>query len=320
MKTIVVIFSLLIFFGVMVASSPVLAASLNLKAKKVAEGPVIDGKPDKIWNKVRPLTMKLVDGEQGDVNVSAKALYTDTDLYLLFRWKDKTFSANRVYEFTGTEWKKREGNEDRLGIIWDINDNITDFKQKGCSILCHDQGEYMKTNAPGQAGDVWHWKAQRSNPVGYADDQVLLDVKKQKGDEITGRVSDKKESGGYSSNWDKEANWPKYAFKDKSKSGSMLIKAEAVKISKDTSFAKGTFLPREVLERPRGSRGDISAKGIWKKGTWTLEIKRALKTGHSDDVQFDTSKKYHFAMSVFDNDHGGAHAMSEGAAYILIFN
>lgn len=319
MKTFVM-FMIFTFLGFMIPDASVHAAENELKAIKVDKGLVIDGKPDKAWNKVRPIKMKLTEGKDGfNVTASAKALYTDTDLYLLIRWKDATESTNRVYEFDGSQWVKRKGNEDRLGILWDINGNIKEFKAKGCAILCHEEGKYMKTNAPEERGDVWHWKAQRSNPVGYADDQLLTDIKKTKGNEETGRVSDKKTGGSYSKNWDKEAKLPKFSFKDNTKSGPILIKAEAATFPKDATFAKGTILPREVLAKPVGSRGDIEAKGIWKKGTWTLEMKRALNTGHDDDVQFDLSKAYYFGMSIFDNGDGKEHAIAKETAYKLIF-
>ncbi|MEE8403487.1 MAG: ethylbenzene dehydrogenase-related protein [Candidatus Hydrothermarchaeaceae archaeon] len=320
MRTTVVMFMTFAFLGLMALGAPVLAEGNELKARKVDKGPVIDGKPDKIWNKVRPIKMKLVEGDKGfNVTASAKAMYTDTDVYFLIRWKDPTYSQNRVYEFDGTQWEKRKGNEDRLGMLWDINGNIKDFKTKGCAILCHEEGKYMKTNAPSERADIWHWKAQRSNPVGYADDQMLTDIKKKKGHEETGRVADKKEGGSYSSNWDEEAKWPKNMFKDMAKSGPVLLKAHMVKITKASTFAKGAILPREVLSRPVGSRGDIEAKGIWKKGAWTLEIKRALNTGHDDDVQFDPSKVYYFGMSIFDNGDGKEHAIAKETAYTLIF-
>lgn len=318
MRTIL-FFTIFTFLGLMLPAAPVDAAKNELKATKAAKGPVIDGKPDKIWNKVRPIKIKMTEGKQGNVTASVKAMYTDTHLYLLFRWKDPTESYNRVYEFDGAKWNKRKGNEDRLGMLWNINDSIKEFKEKGCAALCHEEGKYMKTNAPGEMADIWHWKSQRSNPVGYADDQLLLDVLKKKGHEETGRVSDKKEGGSYSKNWDKKAKRPKYIFKNGTKSGSILAKAEAVSISKDASFTKGTVLPREVLAKPIGSRGDIEAKGIWRKGTWTLEIKRALSTGHGDDVQFDPIKEYYFGLSIYDNGDGKEHATTTKEVYKLIF-
>lgn len=319
MKATAVVTSMIfIFLGLMVLNAPAGAAQNELIAKKAAKAPVIDGKPDKIWNKIRPIKIHLTEGKQGDVTASVKALHTDTDLYLLIRWKDATESLNRRYAFDGTQWVKQKGQEDRLGMMWDINDNIKDFKVKGCAVLCHEDGKYMKTNGPAERGDVWHWKAQRTNPVGYGDDQLLTDVL-SKGEEETGRVADAKQRGSYSKNWDKAAKRPKYRFKDKTRSGVILIKAEAAPTSAADTFAKGMILPREVLAKPVGSRGDITAKGVWKKGTWTLEIKRALNTGHPDDVQFDPAKVYYFGLSIFDNGDGKEHATTRDTVYKLIF-
>ena len=323
MRTNNVMFTIFTFFGLLAIAASVPAAGNELNAKKIDKGPVIDGKPDKIWNKVRPIQIKLTEGKRGDVKASMKALYTDTDLYLLIRWKDPTESLNRVYEFDGTQWKEREGDEDRIGILWNINDSIKDFETKGCSVLCHEEGKYMKTNAPNEKGDVWHWQAQRSNPVGYADDQLLTDAmhKHYHGKQLhqSGRFTDKREWGGFSNNWDKATKRPKYTFKDGTKSGPILIRPESVKIPQDAVFLKGAILPREVLGKPVGSRGDIEAKGVWKKETWTLEIKRALNTGHEDDVQFDPLKVYYFGMSVFDNSDGKEHATTKEIANKLIF-
>jgi len=67
------------------------------------------------------------------------------------------------------------------------------------------------------------------------------------------------------------------------------------------------LISREVLERPTGSRGDISAEAEWSDGYWKLLLSRPLKTGNSDDVHFDINKTYAFAISVHDNEHGIEH-------------
>jgi len=51
-----------------------------------------------------------------------------------------------------------------------------------------------------------------------------------------------------------------------------------------------------------GERGNISAKGAWKDGVWTLVYARKLTTGSQFDVQFsDPKKEYAFGVAVFDN-------------------
>lgn len=304
MKTWMVVLVMLAF-SVSMPPGPAGAAELEVLAKKAAEAPVIDGKVDKMWDTVRATKVVASEGPQGDVDISLKVLYTDKDVYFLFQWPDKTMSLNRLYEFDGKEWKKVKGGEDRFNVMWDVNNTIKDFPAKGCTAACHKQDKKvtLKTNGPGERMDVWHWKAQRSNPAGYADDQWLGHELRKEGDEEIARGNDAKTAGGYADNWDKQAKRPKYAFKEGVKPGPVLLKKDAVEIKDYGKFKAGDRLPREVLDKPSGSRGDLEARAVWERGRWTLEIKRARDTGDKDnDVQFTAAgRPYYFGISVHDN-------------------
>ncbi len=293
------------------AAGPATAAEVEVAAKKVTEAPAIDGKADRAWDGVKAVKVTASEGPQGDVEITLKALYTDKDVYFLFQWPDKTASLNRLYEFDGKEWKKVKGGEDRFNLMWDINNTMKEFPAKGCTAACHKQDKKvtLMTNGPSERMDVWHWKAQRSNPVGYTDDQWLGHELKKDGDEELARGNDAKTAGGYSDNWDKEAKRPKYAFKEGDKPGPVLLKKDAVEI-KDQKFKVGDRLPREVLEKPTGSRGDIEAKAVWDKGRWTLEMRRARDTGDKEnDVQLtDPGRSYYFGISVHDNEGDDQHS------------
>jgi ethylbenzene dehydrogenase len=313
---------LLLPLSVLIAPGPGAAAELEVAAKKVTEGPVIDGKVDKPWDSVKATKVMLSEGPQGEVEVSLKVLYTAKDVYFLFQWPDKTESLNRLYEFTGSEWKKVKGGEDRFNLMWDINNTVKEFPAKGCTALCHKQGKEvtLKTGAPGERMDVWHWKAQRSNPVGYADDQWLGHEVKKEGDEATARGNDAKTSGGYSDNWDKENKRPKYTFKEGVKAGPVLLKKDAVELKDPAKLKAGDRLPREVLEKPVGSRGDVEARGVWDKGRWTLEVRRARDTGDKEnDVQFiDADRPHYFGISVHDSAGDDEHSHSGQTALKLL--
>lgn len=290
----------------LLAWTPAWAETIEVAAKKVAEPPTVDGKVDKAWDSVKATKVTASEGPQGDVEISLKALYTDAAVYFLIQWPDKTMSQNRMYELAGKEWKKAKGGEDRFSIMWDMG--MKDFPDKGCAAACHKQGKEvsLRTTAAGERLDVWHWKAQRTNPAGYVDDQWLGHEKK----EDSARGNDAKTAGGYADNWDKEAKRPKYAFKDGVKPGPVLLKKDAVEIKDPGKFKSGDQLPREVLDKPVGSRGDIEARGVWDKGRWTLEIKRARDTGDKDgDIQFtDPARAYLFGMSVHDNAGDDEHS------------
>lgn len=286
------------------------ADSTLLKAVKINKGPKIDGKSDRIWNKIKRTKIDI----PGEFTVNAKAAYTDKKLYLLFQWPDPNMSMNRVYQFKGGKWKKKKGNEDRFNVLWNIGGSIEGFQEKGCKVACHkneeDEGA-MYTNSAAERGDLWHWKSQRTNPAGYADDQYVMDKVKTSHGESTGRRADSKTGGSYSSNWDKQKKRPLFTFA-KGKGGPVLFKKKAKRVTDSTKFRAGMVVPREVLQKPMGSRGDVEAKGAWKKKKWTLEIARSLKNGNGDDIQFsDLSQSYFFGISIHDNAGGDRHVTSK---------
>ena len=318
-RSVGVLGTLLLF--VLVGLGPAAAEEMEIAAKKGTEAPVIDGKVDKIWDGVKAVKVTASEGPQGDVEISLKVLYTEKDVYFLFQWPDKTQSLNRLYEFTGSEWKQLKGAEDRFNLMWDIANTMKEFPAKGCTVACHKQDKkvFLRTSGPTERLDVWHWKAQRSNPAGYADDQWLGHEMKKVGEEEIARDNDAKTAGGYSDNWDKEAKRPKYMFKEGVKPGPILLKKDAVEI-KDAKFKAGDRLPREVLEKPVGSRGDIEAKGVWDKGRWTLELRRARDTGDKEnDVQFtEPNRPYYFGISVHDDAGDEDHSHTGRTAMKLL--
>jgi hypothetical protein len=294
----------------LIAAGSVLAAEIEVAAKKVTEAPVIDGKVDKVWDGVKAVKVTASEGPQGDVEISLKTLYTDKDIFFLFQWPDKTMSLSRFFQFDGKEWKKTKGNEDYFALGWDINNNIKDFREKGCTVNCHKQDKQIvnRTNAPGERIDYWFHKPQRMAPVGQADDQYLTHEPK-KDDPGSARRSDPKTGGGYEDNWDKEAKRPKYEFKAGVKPGPILLKKDAVEIKDYGKFKAGHRLPREVLAPFTGSRGDIQAGAVWDKGRWTVELKRARDTGDKEnDIQFTGPGPYYFGISVWDDEDDENHS------------
>jgi hypothetical protein len=299
------------------APAPASAEDLEVIAKKTAQAPVIDGKIDKAWDAVKATKATAGEGPQGDVEITIKALYTDTEVFFLFQWPDKTMSLGRMLQFDGKEWKPLKGNEDRFNVAWDIN--TKDFAQKGCGGMCHKQGKELafRTSTAGERLDLWHWKAQRTNPVGYADDQSLGAEKK--GD--SARVNDASTGGGYVDTLDKETRRPRWAFKGGVKPGPILLKKDAVEVKDGGKFKAGDQLPREVLDRHAGSRGDVEAAGVWDKGRWTLEIRRARETADKEaDVQFtDAGRAHGFGISVHDAAGDEEHSHTGRSVLKLLF-
>ncbi len=314
----------------------------TLTAVKVSAPPTIDGDTkDEVWAKAQPLAVPVKEGAIGEITVTMKAVYTDTHIYLLAQWPDKTETIeHHPYTFDGQKWAKpEEPLEDRFAIQWNIS--AADFERKGCAVLCHTGARYpdkkprMHTNAPGEFTDEWHWKAARSNPMGYVDDKYVDNTVDPKDDEV-GHHAD----GGvrvYKGNKMKDGA-PELVWKgtpgnppavDAAKASLFLRSADAAPYGLTNPltgkpWAKGDKVPVAMLQEPTASNADIKAYGRWLNGVWTLEMFRALnpgpnavKDGKKIDVVFEPGKTYHFGIAVFDNAEAIDHSFSD--ALTLVF-
>jgi len=291
-------------------------------AVKVAKGPSLDGKVDALWSKARAVKIPVSGGANfvnGASEVTLKAVYTDSDVFLLVQWPDKTRSERR------SPWKKQadgswlKGNdpndkggdnnlyyEDKLAFLWNIN--VTGFEAAGCMVACH-AGEPGKpygnkyAPAPGELADIWHWKGVRTGTIGQVDDQYLDDTRydKDKSPEA-GRKSDPKTGGGYLDNVSDDKNGPKFGAKGNKPAPPYWIVDDQKEPLDAGKYKTGDEVASILVAPFTGDRGDISAGAVWQKGVWTVEIARKLKTGSKFDVQFDDlSKAYAFGVAVFDN-------------------
>ena len=84
------------------------------------------------------------------------------------------------------EFMRAKANEDRIALLFEIT-RINKFATKGCAIVCHvpkgasnaKDGKFGTTSAA-EKGDLWHWKAARSDPAGFADDTWLTQISEKK--------------------------------------------------------------------------------------------------------------------------------------------
>lgn len=156
--------------------------------------------------------------------------------------------------------------------------------------------------------DLWHWRAGRSNAVGYADDQWV-------GEHRHGDAG----QGPYTTNWDAEADRPRWMF-DPQATGRhalrweqvqdpnvdfddlyYLAEAFAVPFDPTHEWQEDDVIPRRLLREGQGSRGDIRVNGDarWEDGYWQLTLERALDTGHAlDDKAFRHQGRYDLAFAV----------------------
>ena len=291
-------------------------------ARKVAKGPVLDGKIDALWQQAQAVKIPVMGGANlpnGGTEVTLKAVYTDTDVFFLAQWGDKSQSLQRF------PWKKQadgswvrlvdpsdKGNdsnmyyEDKLAILWNIN--IAGFEAAGCMVACH-AGESGKPygnkylNNPGELGDLWHWKSVRTGPVGQIDDQYVDSTRYDKDKSPdAGRKSDPKTAGGYVDNFSDDKKGPKFAAKGNKPAPPYWILDQEKEAFDNSKYKSGDEVASILVAAFTGDRGDIGAQASWENGVWTLEFSRKLTTAGKFDVQFDDlSKQYAFGVAVFDN-------------------
>ncbi len=299
-------------------------------AVKAAVAPKLDGvADDAVWKTAPVVKFNAIKGvnfkdNKGNTSGTVQIAYTADTLYMLITYADPTLSVRR-----SPYVKKGEGNweklkdpedkggdnnkyyEDKLAVIWNINDSIFGFSDKfSCTSTCHG-GEKGKpygnkyTEEEGELGDMWHLKYVRGGVIGQIDDQYLdhtrFDAAKSPN---AGRKSDPKTGGGYEDI--KLVNGkPEFMNKDgkaANKGGTYWLKAEEKVPFDDSKFKVGDEVSSILIAPFAGDRGEVSTGAKWENGKWTVEIARKLVTGSKFDVNFDDmAKTYAFGIGFFDN-------------------
>lgn len=163
--------------------------------------------------------------------------------------------------------------------------------------------------------DLWHWRGHRSNVLEFSDDQNIGEI----------RGGDPGKSG-WSTNWDKEKQQPKYMF-DPARTGRIanswddlssgkvgqddpyyLSDATKIEFDPNQPWKEGDVLPRRVLRAYEGSMADIrtvGGRGRWRDGYWEVTLSRLMDTGDAlNDKAFAEGKVYNVAFAVHRNATG----------------
>jgi len=311
-----------------------------LIAYPVDAAPTLDGvADDAVWADAKEIKIEVQNGFNNfETTAILKAVYTEDTVYFLMVYEDPTESFYRypwVKQEDGTWKQDKDPNdkggdnnlnyEDKLAMIWNIDNSIANFNEKGCATACHDgENADLKpygnkyTMNEGELGDIWHWKSVRN--LNQIDDQYLdwtrFDAENAK---EAGRKSDPKESGGYADNFASmpDPNDSTKTVADKSMPGfaspsydtttgypGYILDSEKVAVTKEEldAMPAGTIIPGIIKSEIVGDRGQIAAGWKWADGKWTIEFSRALVTGSETDVQFDDlTAQYFFGLAIFDN-------------------
>jgi hypothetical protein len=256
-------------------------------------------------------TKGSVEGAAAGPEVKVQAVYDAQNVAMRFEWADASASVMKNgWQWDGDQFTK-SGDEDRVQLLWPIQNN-GDFASKGCAAACHnsdaDQDKWwMGTESADLSYDLWHWKAARTNPVGQSDDQwvgVLADP----ADMESSRYGDAKESGGYKDNVNEAGDGPAFMH-GQDATAQFILTGQEVALD-PTALTGGAVVPGFVIAPAVGSRGDVTANGVWQDGKWVVVLMRALDTGHEDDVTFTPPKAYPFGLGVTDDGGGTDHTVA----------
>ena len=220
-----------------------------------------------------------------------------------------------VYSFTrmmSTEDVDEEESEAAIGqddlrkMLPDTMEDASDWR------TLRDEDELADLRQAGYFLDLWHWRSHRSNPIGWSDDQFVLD--RRRSDDGEGAAStnfdgdleqpewmfDPDQTGQYAMSWDRIQSLD-YTMDDPY----FLSEDNAVPFDPDHDWQEGDAIPRRFLTEPEGSRAAIFSQATIDNGRWTVELRRALDTGFpEDDKILQEFGRYDLAPAV----HAGATA------------
>jgi len=208
----------------------VAAQKSPLLVKKVSNPPIVDGDGgDKVWNGIAEHEI-LAGGKKSG---SVKLCLDSERIYVLIKFPEKT--------------------ERRKHGLWHWDPTLQIYypgkeREAAASVV------WTKNPVELSCGDLWIWRASRTDPSGVADDCHFA-----------------KKASSFNFFADLGVNsWQSHYFAE---------------------FA-GLEIERFYQRKPSGSAADVKAKGKWEKGFWTVEFSRKLKTGNDDDIDFVPGKVF----------------------------
>ena len=235
--------------------------------EKKTVSPIIDGEIDDIWNSVKDVMVLDIAKEVApNIDVTLKALYTDSHIFFLVRFPDIDESRlHKPWIWDPAVEKYYTGvlREDTFIFKWSMHGFKGDLS--------------LKKGQP-HIADIWFWKANRTDPAGFADDKIH-----RLSNTTCSNCQPLVSESGQTFYLDRTGDKGHPAYKT------------VLPLGKE-----GDIVSQYCSRVPSGSRADVRAKGHWKDNFWTIEYSRLLDTGHKDDLVFATDGTYLFGISRFE--------------------
>lgn len=247
-------------------------APSGLVSVRVDVAPALDGAiDDAAWARATPIdvvTRRVLSPEPGaGVTVSLRSVHTASHMYIAASWADETESVSHkswVWNATAGKYEEGTDREDMFSLAFELSGPFT--------------GDML---SPVDAvWDLWHWKAFRTNPHGYAMDK-------------THRYSRAQPPGKANSHPARDGSSIWIARPEDA--GDTVERKRPAPTSREAER-----VPQYLARTPSGSAADVRAKGMWREGRWTLELERRLDTGHPDDTPFAPGRTIRMAVSTHD--------------------
>ena len=269
-------------------------------------GITLDGKDDElVWSHAMEVTVPLSYGHVEYASI--KAFYTDEEVFIRVRWPDSTEDL----EHHPWAW---DAEQERFVTGPQIEDSILLSFEAGC--------EWSPSLLAGYSYDfdAWHWLAARSDPVGQAWDLIGSTWSKSRPNfEHTPYQSRNTENiwnlkfadhTGELLNQDWDELDRHYNFRaaipvtyyradlDRQHSTDASIQMPAPEFIPPDETA--TFQQFKAVKLD-GDAGEVSAKGHWEDGVWTVELRRILVTPSETMTDTMFTRLTQFSIHVFDH-------------------
>ncbi|MDF1526400.1 MAG: ethylbenzene dehydrogenase-related protein [bacterium] len=225
----------------------------------VGDIPVLDGfDKEEAWS-TAPRMRFTVSGTGVSIETAA---VTDGDrIYFLFTWPDKEPATRHqpwVWDPARDSYSRLPVLDDGIAIGW-VMDGRENFGGK--------QGRKVH--------DLWVWRAGREGVGSHASDGRLFTSRTP----LYMAYDTHREVGG---------KWVRMEF-DRGRLPFEIVLPSGFSGPEVLSYAPG---------RPDGSASDVRGVGGWMGGKWVVEMSRALKTEHEDDLPFDRGGNYAFIVNL----------------------
>jgi hypothetical protein len=264
---------------------------------------IMDGKDDEPdWSKAKEIAIPLSYGLVS--RAWLKALYSDEEVFIRVRWEDATEDREHhpwTWDSEGERYV--EGSQ--------VEDSLLLSIEAGCW--------WTPSFFEGQVFDFdgWQWLAARSDPVGQAvdiDGQVYDRAFSEEKLENRGsgevwnvKFTENNEESFYKT-WDQLERMYVYQpalktlyYRGRVDSSESWVFGQQLPAPEQAPEEENQTFPQFEAVKLEGDAGDVSAKGHWADGFWTVEFRRARFTDSETMTDSVFSRLTQFSIHVFDH-------------------